>query len=289
MATRNESTLSRAVLITGCSSGIGAATARRLVQRGWRVYASARRPETLEELRRLGCETLALDVTSEASMAAAVESVERREGAVGILVNNAGYQQSGAIEEVTRERWQRQFDTNVFGLVRLTQMVLPGMRRQGWGRIVNISSIGGTLTFPGGGAYHASKHALEAISDALRFEVRSFGIDVIVVQPGLIRTHFSDAAIHSLEAPGATSPYATLNESVAHTVRESYARGPVAFFAGTAEEVAQVIERAVKAKRPRTRYRASISAPLILGLRAILPDRLWDLFLRWKYKPPRPL
>ena len=160
-----------AVLITGCSSGIGRATAERLARGGRKVYATARRLESIADLAATGCETLALDVTDEASMQAAVAEVERREGAVGALVNNAGYSESGAIEETPIERVRAQFETNVFGLSRMCQLVLPGMRRAGAGRIVNIGSMGGRLTFPGGGYYHATKHALEALSDALRFEV----------------------------------------------------------------------------------------------------------------------
>src|SRR5215212_7492856 len=183
-------TPSRTVLITGCSSGIGRATAERLARSGNVVYATARRPESIADLEQAGCRTLALDVTDEASMQAAVRTVEEAEGAVGVLVNNAGYSQSGAVESVPMDDVRRQFETNVFGLVRMCQLVLPGMRAQGWGRIVNLSSMGGRFTFPGGGYYHATKHAVEAISDALRFEVRGFGIDVVIVEPGLIRTGF---------------------------------------------------------------------------------------------------
>src|SRR4051812_7180150 len=176
---------SKAVLVTGCSSGIGRATAERLAATGWSVYATARRRESLTALKAAGCRTLALDVTDEASMRAAVDTVEQAEGTVGVLVNNAGYSQSGAIESVPMERVRAQFETNVFGLVRLTQLVLPKMRAQRWGKIVNLSSMGGRLVFPGGGFYHATKYAVEAISDALRFEVKGFGIDVIIVEPGL--------------------------------------------------------------------------------------------------------
>src|SRR4051812_17096408 len=157
------------VLITGCSSGIGHATAERLAAAGWTVYATARKPETLADLEGRGCRTLALDVTDEASMQAAVAAVQGEHGAVGALVNNAGYSQSGPIEEVPIEAARRQFETNVFGAMRLTQLVLPGMREQGWGRVVNVSSMGANFTFPGGGWYHATKHALNALSDALRF------------------------------------------------------------------------------------------------------------------------
>ena len=189
---------SRAVLITGCSSGIGAATASRLAKAGWTVYATARRPETLAALEADGCRTLALDVVDEASRQAAVDAVVAAEGAVGVLVNNAGYSQSGAVESIPDDRVRDQFETNVFGPLALCRLVLPGMREQGWGKIVQLSSMGGKLTFPGGGLYHATKHALEAISDALRFEVKSFGVDVIVIEPGLITSGFSDAAVRGL-------------------------------------------------------------------------------------------
>ena len=179
----------RSVLITGCSTGIGRATAARLAAGGRTVYATARRPETLAELEAAGCRTLALDVTDEASMQAAVDAVE---GGVGVLINNAGYSQSGALETLPMESVRRQFETNVFGLLRMCQLVLPGMRAAGEGTIVNVSSMGGRLTFPGGGAYHATKYAVEAMSDALRMEVGRFGIDVICVEPGLIRTEFGD-------------------------------------------------------------------------------------------------
>src|ERR687883_574278 len=187
--------VSKAVLITGCSTGIGRATAERLADHGHTVYATARRPDSIADLEGKGCKTLALDVTDEESMRAAVATVEQEHGAVGALVNNAGYSQSGAIEDVPMEQVRRQFETNVFGLIRMCQLVLPGMRRQGYGRIVNISSMGGKLVFPGGGIYHATKHAVEALSDALRFEVRGFGIGVSIVEPGLIKTQFGETAV----------------------------------------------------------------------------------------------
>ena len=148
---------SRAVLVTGCSSGIGAATATRLAAGGWTVYATARRPETLAELEAKGCRTLGLDVTDEASRKAAVDAVVEAEGAVGVLVNNTGYSQSGAVESVSDERVRAQFETNVFAPLALCRLVLPGMREQGWGKVVNVSSMGGRFTFPGGGLYYASK------------------------------------------------------------------------------------------------------------------------------------
>lgn len=277
---------SKAVLVTGCSSGIGRTTALRLVRAGWPVWATARRLETLEELAAAGCHTLSLDVTDAASRRAAVEAVTAEAGAVGVLVNNAGYSQSGALEEVPLELVHRQFETNVFGLLALCQLVLPGMRRQGWGRIVNLGSMGGRLTFPGGGVYHATKHALEAISDALRFEVAGFGIDVVHVQPGLIRTRFGEAAAESMQGLAEVGPYGEFERGVARATREAYEKGPLARLGGDPEAVARVIERALTARRPRPRYRVTASAHLLMGLRALLPDRLWDLFLGSQFPVP---
>lgn len=286
--------VSRAVLITGCSSGVGAATARHLAARGWKVYATARKPEALVELQRAGHATLELDVTSEESMAAAVRSVEAREGAVGVLVNNAGYMQAGAVETVSPEQLRTQFETNVFGLIRLTQLVLPGMRRQAWGRIVNVSSMGGRMTLPGGGVYHATKYGVEALSDALRFEVRRFGIHVVAVQPGLIRSQFSNRAVGSMRPAGSMSPvagvdgpYAEFHLSVARRTHESYVQGLLGRFTCEPEDVARVIGRALEARHPRARYRVGLMAHVILALRTILSDRLWDAFLRAVYTQPR--
>jgi NAD(P)-dependent dehydrogenase (short-subunit alcohol dehydrogenase family) len=280
--------LSKAVLITGCSSGIGRATAERLAGHGLTVYATARRPETIAELQAKGCTTLPLDVNDEASMRAAVDAVVGKEGAVGALVNNAGYSQSGAAETVPMDLVRKQFETNFFGLVRLTQLVLPGMRAQGWGRIVNVSSMGGRLTFPGGAYYHASKHAVEAFGDALRFEVRGFGIRAVIVEPGLIRTAFGDAAVSSMgsmDGAGIAGPYASFNAEVTGLTRKAY-DGPMARLGAPPEAVARVIERAIRSRNPRSRYRVGSSARLMIGLRSILPDRAFDLFLRSQY--PRP-
>jgi NAD(P)-dependent dehydrogenase (short-subunit alcohol dehydrogenase family) len=277
---------SRAVLITGCSSGIGRATALRLVRDGWTVYATARRPETLSELQHAGCRTLTLDVCDEASMQAAVAAVTEAEGAVGVLINNAGYSQSGAVESVPVPDIRRQFETNVFGLVALTQLVLPGMRAQRFGKVVNLSSMGGRLTFPGGGLYHATKYAVEAISDALRFEVRGFGVDVILIEPGLIVTRFGETAAGWVaQAAGAPGPYAEFNASVAKLTEEAY-RGPMAKLGGPPERVADVIAKALGAKKPRARYPVTPSARLLINQRRLMPDRAWDTIMRSQFPTP---
>jgi NAD(P)-dependent dehydrogenase (short-subunit alcohol dehydrogenase family) len=270
------------VLITGCSSGIGEETARRFASKGWTVHATARRPEQLADLAAAGCNTLALDVTDEDSMRAAVAAVEAEHGAVGALVNNAGYSLSGAVETLSMDDVRRQFETNVFGLVRMCQLTLPGMRRAGRGRIVNVSSMGGKIVVPGGGAYHATKHAVEALSDALRFEVAGYGIRVVIVEPGLIRTEFGDTAAGTVDARG---PYGDFNAAVATTTAEAY-EGPMSKLGGGPEAVARVIEKAIAAKRPRTRYPVTASARVMMGMNAVLPDRLWDAAMRTSF--PRP-
>ena len=281
--------VSRAVLITGCSSGIGHATAERLAGAGWPVYATARRPESIADLAERGCHTLPLDVSDEGAMRDAVSAIEKDEGAIGVLVNNAGYSQSGAIEGVPMERVRAQFETNVFGLLRMCQLALPGMRRQGWGRIVNVSSMGGRLTFPGGGAYHATKHAVEALSDAMRYEVRGFGVDVVVIEPGLIKTQFGETAAGSIGDAGeqADDPYAPFNAAVGAATEGAY-EGPLSRLGGGPETVARAIERAISARRPRTRYKVTPSARLILAQRRLLSDRAWDAFMRSQFPSPGP-
>ncbi len=278
--------VSKAVLVTGCSSGIGRATAARLAAGGWTVYATARRLESIADLEQRGCRLLALDVTDDESMQAAVATVEQAEGAVGALVNNAGYSQSGAIEEVGLDDVRRQFETNVFGLVRMCQLVLPMMRSQRSGRIVNLSSMGGRFTFPGGGFYHATKHAVEAISDALRFEVQSFGVDVAVIEPGLIRTAFGETAAGSVsEATSADGAYAVFNAAVAKSTKGVY-EGPLSRLGGGPDSVARAIEKAISAKRPRTRYRVTPSARMLIAQRRLLPDRMWDALMRTQFPQP---
>ena len=279
---------SKAVLVTGCSSGIGRATALRLTGSGWKVYATARRPETLSDLREAGCQTMALDVTDEQSMQHAVETIEQAEGAVGVLINNAGYSQSGAIETVPLEAVRRQFETNVFGLVRLTQLVLPKMRAQRWGKIVNVGSMGGRLSFPGGGHYHATKHAVEALSDAMRFELRGFGIDVVLLEPGLITTEFGEAATASMvdTTIAGDDPYATFNTTVGAVTKGAY-DGPMKLLGGGPDRVAKTIERALKRRNPPARITITPSAKLTIAMRRLMPDRAWDAMMRQQFPQPR--
>lgn len=277
---------SKAILITGCSTGIGRATAQRLARAGRTVYATARSVDAIADLERDGCKLLSLDVCDEASMTAAVSAVESAEGAVGALVNNAGYSQSGPIEDVPIDLVRQQFETNVFGLVRLTQLVLPGMRAQRDGRIVNISSMGANFTFPGGGYYHATKYALEAISDALRFEVAGFGVKVVVIQPGLIKTNFGERAVSALPEAQGDGPYAGFTEKVAQATRDVYEEGAMAKLGSGPDSVAKVIEKAIDAEKPKARYRVTPSAHAMIALRAVTPDRGWDAIMRGQFPQP---
>jgi len=280
----------KVVLITGCSSGIGAATARRLSRAGHTVYASARRPDTLAELVAGGCRPLELDVTDEASMAAAVRQVEAEQGRLDVLVNNAGYGLYGPVEQVSLDELRQQFETNLFGLVRLCQLVLPGMRERRAGRIVNVSSMGGRTTLPGGGAYHASKYAVEAISDVLRLEVRRFGIEVVLIEPGVVRTPWSERALQHQAATGrpdevSADPYADYKQAVSGSFERAYA-GPLARLSLSPDAVARVIVRACQAPRPRTRYLISPLARTLVTAKRLLPDRAYDRLLRRQYRLP---
>lgn len=262
------------VLITGCSSGVGRAAAMAFRAAGFETFASARNLAALEELRALGCHTLALDVTDEAARRGAVTDVENRFGAVGILVNNAGYGQYGPVEEISLDDIRRQFETNVLGAMRLSQLVLPAMRRAGQGRIVNVSSVAGRVSVMGGGAYHAAKFALEAIADAMRPEVKPFGIRVVNVLPGPIATDFEATLLKTIPELGADGPYGLFKRNLARRMHAFLAPG--GFGVMTAAEVAEVVFKAATATHPRTRYNVGLIATLGPLGRALTPDRIVD-------------
>jgi short-subunit dehydrogenase len=275
--------MTTAVLITGTSSGIGHATAQRLSHHpDLTVYATARRPEAITDLAKTGACILALDVTDEKSMRAAVDAVEAKHGTVGALVNNAGYGEYGTIEETHLDAVRHQFETNVFGLARMTQLVLPGMRAAGRGRIVNIGSMGGRLVFPASGYYHASKYAVEALTDALRFETAPFGIKVSLIEPGLIRTGFSDTAAHTLAGSAIpTGPYAALNAAIDQQMVHSYKS---TLLSAPPEAVAKVIEHAITTTKPRTRYVITPAAKVLVHTRRLLGARVFDAYLRMQFR-----
>ena len=298
-------TRSEPVLITGCSSGIGRATAVRLHNAGFTVYATARRTDTLTDVAGRGLRTVALDVTDEESMTQAVAAVEADAGPVGVLINNAGYGLYGPVEQVPMAEIRRQFETNFFGLVRLTQLVLPGMRRRGRGRILNVSSMGGRITLPGGAFYHASKYAVEAFSDALRMEVAQFGIDVVLIEPGPVKTPWNDVAAASLATAGAgaaaTTPAAAAPGPAPATPEDPYREykaavgasfgrtqaGLVGRYGSTSDDIAKVITQAVTARRPRARYLINPVAKSLVAMNRVLPARAYDSMLRRQYGLPR--
>jgi len=270
------------VLVTGASAGIGYATAELLLAEGYNVYAAARRTERMDPLEAKGARVLHLDVTSEASIKAAVDTIMTREGRLDILVNNAGYGAHGAVEDVPISEARRQFEVNLFGLARLTQLFLPGMREKGRGTIVNISSIAGKITVPAAGWYHASKHALEAYSDALRLETAQFGLKVVMIEPGPIKTEWDETAMVNLAKYSGEGPYAPLVKRLTERFRAGYRSG-----APGPEAVAAVILRAIRARRPCARYPVPFGARLILLAKWLLPDSALDFFIRKAVEGPR--
>lgn len=278
------------VLITGCSSGIGRACARRMHRSGMVVYATARKQETLDELAEEGVRTLRLDVTDEDSMRAAVDTVEAEHGAIGALVNSAGFAASGVVEEVELPEMRQQFETNLFGLARLSQLALPAMRAAGTGTIVNISSIFGRYAVPGGGFYQASKHAVEALSDALRLEVADFGVKVVLIEPGPVRTtEFGSTYVANLQ------PRSEVYEDFRRRTTEYFNAiytGNRRTLAGTftleADDVARAVEGALRARHPRARYPVGLLARSTLALRRLSPDSVFDnLFVRRMFPAPK--
>jgi NAD(P)-dependent dehydrogenase (short-subunit alcohol dehydrogenase family) len=277
---------SRAVLVTGCSSGIGHATALALAQAGFPVWASARKPGDLGELEAAGCRVLELDVTDELSRVAAVRRVEAEHGAVGVLVNNAGHGGGGPVEEVPLDMVRETFETNVFAVIRMCQLVLPAMRARGSGLIVNIGSAAGLITPPTGCPYAMTKYAIESLCDALRPEVAPFGVRVALIQPGAVRTRFM--ATSELHQPAADedSPYAAYKANVGRMADRAHRDGVRGVLA--ADDVAAVILKAVTAARPKARYKAGSQARLAPVARRILGDRGWDAFMRWLVPFPTP-
>ena len=268
--------MKKVILVTGASSGIGFDAAVALAKQGHRVYAAARRVERMEPLKAFGVVPLQMDVTDDASMEAGVRTVLEAEGRIDALVNNAGYGYFGAIENVPLEEARRQLEVNVFGLARLCQLVLPSMRAQGSGRIVNISSVAGKAVLYFGGWYHVSKFSVEALSDALRMELKPFGIDVSMIEPGGIKTNWGIIAADHLAESSKDTPYEAEGLRESETMRKAYSMRLLS----NPSVVTRAISKAVNSRHPRARYRVGFGAGTLLFLHAILPTRWWDALFR---------
>lgn len=263
--------MKKVVLITGASAGIGKETARLLAGNGFTVYGAARRIEKMQDLKSLGVRLLEMDVTSEESMVNGVQEILKAEKRIDILVNNAGYGSYGALEDVPLSEARYQFEVNIFGLARLCQLVIPTMREQHSGRIINISSIGGSFGEPHGSWYHATKFAVEGLSDSLRMELKQFGIDVVVIKPGAIVTEWNAIARENMKVVSGNTVYGNLVAK--HVKMFERADGKMG---SKPIVIARVIKRAIDAKRPKTRYAAGSGAKPILFLRWLLSDRMMD-------------
>lgn len=268
----------KVILLTGASSGIGFDTATRLAKQGHKVYGAARRIDKMQPLKELGVTPIKMDVTDDASMIAGVNAVLEAEGRIDVLVNNAGYGYFGAIENVSMEEARKQLEVNVFGLARLTQLVIPHMRQQGSGRIVNLASIAGKLALYFGGWYHVSKFAVEGFSDALRMELKPFGIDVVIIEPGGIRTEWGViAADHLAESSkGTVYEQAALNE--ANAMKYTYTRAGKLL--SPPSVIAKAICKGVSRRHPKARYRTGMGSHSLVFLHWLLPSKWWDGLMR---------
>jgi short-subunit dehydrogenase len=271
--------MKKTVLITGASAGIGKATAIFLAKNGYSVYGAARREDKMQDLKAFGIKPIALDVTKEESIIACIEQIAKEAGSIDILVNNAGFGLEGAIEDISMEDARYQFEVNVFGAMRLAQLVLPKMRENKYGKIVNISSVGGKIAFPLGGWYHASKFALEALSDSMRNEVREFGIDIIVIEPGATQSEWGNVATDILVKVSGHTAYKDLTaktQDLFNRLSKDVA-DPIV--------IAQLVRKGIEARSPKTRYTTSqMASSLLLFLRKILSDKQMDKLIMSQIK-----
>ncbi len=271
----------RVALVTGASSGIGKSIVRRLLADGWIVYGAARRQEKMQDIASEGAKILPLDLSVDTSITECVNTITTNEGRVDALVNNAGYGSYGTIEDVPIDDARAQFEVNVFGLARLSQLVMPYMREKRSGTIVNISSMGGRIWMPVGGWYHATKHALEVLSDAMRVELAPFGVNVVVVQPGAIASEWNDIAVKSLLKHSEGSAYEKMVDWVANALSDyDYAASP--------DVVAGAVSKALRAKRPKRRYAVPFEAKLFIFVRWLVPDWLWERLVLARIRTAKP-
>jgi len=265
------------VLITGASSGIGKETAKLLLQNGYVVYGAARRLDAMEDIRQMGVKTLKVDVTDDSALVQMVAGILRTEGRIDILINNAGYGSTGALEDVPMSEARSQFDVNVFGLARLTQLVVPHMRLQGKGKVINISSVGGKIATPLSGWYNATKYSVEALSDTLRNELKPFGIAVVLIEPGGIQTAWSGIAAGNAVRNSGLGPYKPMVDKLVEGFKQYDHR------LSHPGVIAKVILKAIRAKNPRPRYVAGFMAKPLLLAKKLIPDRLFDRVIRSQF------
>lgn len=260
------------ILITGASSGIGYETAEKLAKEGHKVYGAARRMDKLDSLKGVGVVPIYLDITNQESCTKVVDTIIKHEGRIDVLVNNAGYGSYGAVEDVSLDEAQRQFDVNLFGVARLTKLVLPYMRKQKFGRIINVSSMGGRVTTYFGAWYHATKYALEAFSDALRMETKPFGIEVSLIEPGGIKTEWGFIAADHLADSAKGGAYELAAEKASSGMKKQYSGNMMS----NPKIISKAISKAVNSRKPRPRYLIGFGAKPIVFLHTILPTRLFD-------------
>lgn len=261
------------ILVTGASSGMGKETAKRLLRDGHTVYVAARRIEQMKDLQAMGAIVSKMDITLEEDIVAIVRTITANHGGVDVLVNNAGFGMYGSVEETRIDDARYQFEVNLFGMARLTQLLLPAMRKKGAGKIVNLSSMGGKIYTPLGAWYHATKHAVEGWSDCLRIELAPFGIDVVIIEPGIIATEFGNVFLDPMLKRSGQGPYKALAHGVAKGTRDAYGKPDAA---SSPTLVADTIAKAIAVKKPQTRYIVGkLALPLIL-LRKFVGDRIFD-------------
>jgi short-subunit dehydrogenase len=274
----------KTVLITGAANGIGKATAIAFVKQGYKTYATDKDTTNMGELEKLGCKIKYIDVTIESVMMETVRAIELETGGVDILINNAGFGQNGVIEELSIEQMRKQFEVNVFGLIRMTQLVLPKMRERKSGRIINIGSVGGEFTSPGASAYHASKWALESFNDGMRAELRQFGIEVVLIKPGGVYTNFMNTANKLYPAPMADGTYNEFREKFIKQSNAIFDPNKKTYGVLSPEKVANVIVKVAKMKKPKTRYKVGALAKITPMIHFLMSDRAFDKFMLKQFK-----
>ena len=270
----DTSTRRPVALVTGASSGMGKETAKRLLEEGLVVYVAARRLAQMEDLRALGAIPLQMDISVDADIVAAVNTITKGHGGIDVLVNNAGFGMYGAMEDSTLADARYQFEVNLFGMARLTQLALPHMRRQQAGKVINISSMGGKMYTPLGSWYHATKHAVEGWSDCLRLELAPFGIQVVIIEPGVIATEWGGVMLEPMLARSGQGPYHAMAQGMAKAMRSTYAKAGAA---SPPSVVADAILQAVRSRRPKTRYVIGKMAKPLMFIRKYFGDRIFDM------------